>query len=398
MCIRDRINSACNNIITGKIRASLIVGGEARFKKIRALIEDKDYVETELNTNPDHYVKAKEDLHIQEEEDSLGLMAVGYYAILESALRQKKNLTIKKHNQNIGELYSDFSKIAAQNPDGILENAYSCDEITYASKKNPMQAFPYNKLHCTSWNVNQASAMILCSEELADELNIPLNKRLYPLISSETNHMVATIQRPNLIEPVGLKLAAQYILDTCKHNNFYPNTYELYSCFPIAVQMFAEVLELKIDKPLTVTGGMSFAGGPLNNYMIHSTVKMLDEIRKDSKKIGLVTGVSGMMTKQAFCVWANTPLTDFTSKDVTDQAAQIEEPIPLSRLENGNGVIIGYTILSKNKDVAEKAVLYVEDTNRERKVLISYDQDIIKSMGEEEWVGKSINFKGRYLV
>ena len=208
--------------------------------------------------------------------------------------------------------------------------------------------------------------MILCSEELADELNIPLNKRLYPLISSETNHMGATIQRPNLIEPVGLKLAAQYILDTCKHNNFYPNTYELYSCFPIAVQMFAEVLELEIDKPLTVTGGMSFAGGPLNNYMIHSTVKMLDEIRKDSKKIGLVTGVSGMMTKQAFCVWANTPLTDFTSKDVTDQAAQIEEPIPLSRLENGNGVIIGYTILSKNKDVAEKAVLYVEDTNMVR--------------------------------
>ena len=58
-------------------------------------------METELNTNPDHYVKAKEDLHIQEEEDSLGLMAVGYYAILESALRQKKNLTIKKHILNI---------------------------------------------------------------------------------------------------------------------------------------------------------------------------------------------------------------------------------------------------------------------------------------------------------
>ena len=83
---QNLINSACNNIITGKIRASLIVGGEARFKKIRALIEDKDYVETELNTNPDHYVKAKEDLHIQEEEDSLGLMAVGYYAILELSL------------------------------------------------------------------------------------------------------------------------------------------------------------------------------------------------------------------------------------------------------------------------------------------------------------------------
>ena len=52
-----------NKIKNGEIRASLIVGGEARFKRIRALIEKKEYQETELNINPDHYVKAKDDLH-----------------------------------------------------------------------------------------------------------------------------------------------------------------------------------------------------------------------------------------------------------------------------------------------------------------------------------------------
>jgi len=68
---QNLINSACNKIITGKIRASLIVGGEARYKKIRALIEDKKYIETELSNNPDHYVKAKDDLHIKQEEEHL---------------------------------------------------------------------------------------------------------------------------------------------------------------------------------------------------------------------------------------------------------------------------------------------------------------------------------------
>ena len=87
---QNLINSACNKIISGEIRASLIVGGEARYKKIRALIEGKEFIETDLSVNPDHYVKAKDDLHIKEEEDHLGLMAVGYYAILESALRSKK--------------------------------------------------------------------------------------------------------------------------------------------------------------------------------------------------------------------------------------------------------------------------------------------------------------------
>ena len=395
---QNLINSACNKIISGEIRASLIVGGEARYKKIRALIEGKEFIETDLSVNPDHYVKAKDDLHIKEEEDHLGLMAVGYYAILESALRSKKNLNINQHKEYLGKMYSEFSKIAAANPDGWSQKELSWQDIALANEKNTLQALPYNKLHCTSWNVNQASAMILCSEELADSLNIPNSKRIYPLASSETNHMIAAIQRPNLIEPVGLKLAAEYILNICKQNNITPNTYELYSCFPIAVQMFAEALGLSTDKKLTVTGGMSFAGGPLNNYMIHSTVKMIDEIRQSPKKVGLVTGVSGMMTKQAFALWAKEPLINFTSKDVTDNATVLEKPIPLSRLENGLGKIIGYTILPKNKQDEEKAVVYIEDINGDRKVLISYDKATLQNMGEEEWVGKSVKFKGEYLV
>ena len=45
-----------------------------------------------------------------------------------------------------------------------------------------------------------------------------------------------------------------------------------------------------------------------------------------------------------------------------------------------------------------KAVIYGEDSQKNRKVLISKDKEIIKSMGEEEWVGKKITYKGKYLV
>ena len=43
----------------------------------------------ELSTNPDQYVKAKDDLYGGEAE-ALGLMAVGYYAVMESAMRKSK--------------------------------------------------------------------------------------------------------------------------------------------------------------------------------------------------------------------------------------------------------------------------------------------------------------------
>ena len=79
-------------IINEEIRASLIVGGEARYKKIQALKEGIDFEEMKLLENPDHYVKAKDDLYVTEELNALGMMAVGYYAILESAMRYKQKI------------------------------------------------------------------------------------------------------------------------------------------------------------------------------------------------------------------------------------------------------------------------------------------------------------------
>jgi acetyl-CoA C-acetyltransferase len=294
-------------------------------------------------------------------------------------------------------MYAEFSKVAANNPDGWIDSMKSAKDIKQVSKENPLQAFPYNKLHCSSWNVSQASAMILCSEDLADKLDIPRNKRVYPLVSSETNHMIAPIQRPKLSESTGLDLAASFIKNICDEHKIQPNIYDLYSCFPVAVQMFADSLNLGSEDVKTVTGGMPFAGGPLNNYMIHSTVKMVSEIRNNHSNIGLVTGVSGMMTKQAFALWAKEPLIQFISKDVTEEAALIEHPVEMSTQTNGMAIVLGYTIFKDaNKDM--KVVIYGEDSQNKRKVLISKDKEIIKSMGEEEWVGKQIVFKGKYLV
>lgn len=394
---QNLINSACHDIAQGKIRASLIVGGEARYKKILALKENKEFIETKLNINPDFYVKAADELQTKEEKDELGLMAVGYYAILETAYRKKNGLSLQEHKDKISNMYAEFSKVAANNPDGWIDSMKSAKDIKQVSKENPLQALPYNKLHCSSWNVNQASAMILCSEDLADKLDIPRNKRVYPLVSSETNHMIAPIQRPKLSESTGLDLAASFIKNICDEYKIQPNIYDLYSCFPVAVQMFADSLNLGSEDVKTVTGGMPFAGGPLNNYMIHSTVKMISEIRNNHSNIGLVTCVSGMMTKQAFALWAKEPLIQFISKDVTEEAASIENPVGMSTQTNGMAIVLGYTIFKDaNKDM--KVVIYGEDSQNKRKVLISKDKEIIKSMGDEEWVGKQIVFKGKYLV
>ena len=394
---QNLINSACNKIINGDIRASLIVGGEARHKIIQALKEGLIFEEMELTVNPDSYVKAKEDLYIPEEIDALGMMAVGYYAIIESAMRFKHKRSIEDHELFLGNYYQRFSQIAKDNPHAWNQNTFTAEEIRNPSAKNQRIAYPYNKLHNSSWNVNQASALILCNEELADTLNIPENKRVYPLVSSETNHMIAVIQRPDITKPVGLDLAAKYLVETAKSYDVHPSLFELYSCFPVAVQLFAEALNVSDETDKTITGGMPFAGGPLNNYMLHATAQMLEKIRSAPTEIGLVTGVSGMMTKQALAIWGKEPLMDFCSKDVSEEAARMEKPVAMSQSKDGEARVLGCTALfEKNEGV--KAVFYAEDSNQHRKVITSMDKDIIQNIGEEEWVGKTIHFKNDQLL
>ena len=393
---QNLINKAALKIQDGSINASLIIGGESRYKRVIASKLGKKYIETELNINPDQYIKAESELRLNVEEEALGEMAVGYYSILESAYRASKKNSIKDHNKNIAKLYEEFSKIAVNNKNSWVSVPLSNKDILETSDTNLKQSFPYNKLHCTSWNVNQSSALIICSEDIADKLNIAHSKRVYPLASSESNSMIPTLLRRKLIDPLGLKLAAKYILNFCKTHNIKHNTYDLYSCFPIAVQMFADSLELKNQQDLTVTGGMAYAGGPLNHYVLTSTVKMIEEIRNDISKVGIVTGVSGMMTKQSFALWSKEPPKKFYFKDVSSEALKLDKPLKILNQPNGKAIIIGYTVM--DDPIGPKAVLYVEDLNNDRKILISRDKKYINDMEKNEWVGKEIDFNGRYLV
>ena len=389
------INNTCNKIIKGEIRAGLILGGESRAKMIAALKEGIEYKEMELSTNPDKYVKAKDDLYGEGEAEALGLMAVGYYAVMESAMRKSKSLTLKEHEDYLGSMYADFSEIASKNQYAASDKSISKDQIMLANSDNKPMAYPYNKYHCTSWNVSQASAILICEEGLADQLNISKQKRIYPMASSETNHMIALIQRPSLISSAGLKLASEKINEVVDKHSINLNLIDLYSCFPVAVQQFENVLNLNTKTSRTITGAMPFAGGPLNNYMLHATVQALLKLRSQSGH-SLITGVSGMMTKQSFCLWSSEYQMPFYHADVTKKAQQLDKPIPISNAKHGNGIVIGYTVLYEGTKPT-LGVFYIEDSQGERKVVTSEDKAVITSMREEEWIEKEISFYGNQV-
>ena len=124
---------------------------------------------------------------------------------------------------------------------------------------------------------------------------------------------------------------------------------------------------------------------------------MIRKIRSEENKCGIVTGISGMMTKQSFDLWWKRNLINYSFKDVSEEAENHEVPYKISSETSGEGNIIGYTII-KNEESVKKAVIYIQNIKNDRNIITTKDSEVIKSMETSEWVGKWIKFKNSLLV
>ncbi len=384
------IGDACRRIAEGEIDVAAVVGGEARFRKLRGRILDVEVVESDIEGTPDVTLKPTADLVLQSEIHSgLGPMPVGYYAIIESALRAAAGLSIDEHRRRVADLYSRFSAIAVGNPHAWKREPVAAEFIREPSDKNPMLAFPYTKLHNSSWNVDQATALLICSAAAADEVGIDPSRRVFARASAESNHATTISARPDLARCPGVRLAGRSALAAAAVDAHAVDLVELYSCFPAAVQMHARELGVRADVDWTVTGGMPFAGGPFNSYVLQSTGTMIERLRAQPGAVGLVSSVSGLLTKQGVGLWSTEPGANrFASVDVTDAVAAEEQPRAVVTDASGDGTVVGYTVM--HKDAAPRGVVLVDLADGSRCMTGTDDPDTIKSMESEEWVGRGV--------
>jgi acetyl-CoA C-acetyltransferase len=169
---------------------------------------------------------------------------------------------------------------------------------------------------------------------------------------------------------------------------------ELYSCFPIAVEMFARELGAPMTRDLTVTGGMPFAGGPFNNYVLQATCRMAEMLRQRPGAKGLVSSVSGILTKQAFGLWsAAPPPAGFCHRDVTADVAQAAPARVVLDQYKGDAKVAGYTVLHEG-DSPPRCIVIADTEDGRRTVASSDDPQIVGLLSEAEGCGKRIDVDG----
>src|SRR5271166_6283261 len=68
-----------------------------------------------------------------------------------------------------------------------------------------------------------------------------------------------------------------------------------------------DVLLLPRGGTPTLTGGMAFAGGPFNHFVLLAHAALGYRLRAQPSALGLVTTVSGMLSKPGVAIWSATP-------------------------------------------------------------------------------------------
>jgi acetyl-CoA C-acetyltransferase len=364
-----------------------VTGGEAKHSQRRAQQAGTPLVETpQPGAAPDEVLRPAADIIHPLEIARDVVMPVRQYAVMESALRHAQGQGVPEHRRQLARLWAGLARVASRNPDAWYRSPVSADAIA----GEPVQAFPYTKLHCSRWNVDQAAGLLLTSVARARAAGIPEARWVFPRAVVESNHMLPLIERRVLHRSPGFAAAGRLAF---RRTGLAPDAIrhlELYSCFPAAVRI--QALELGIDesRPLSVTGGMTFAGGPLNNFVLQAAVKLAEALRADPGGHGLLTAVSGMLTKQGVSLWSTRPGEEgFVGADVSEQVAREVEVVPVAEAAKGPARIAGYTVVH-GASGPERGVAYCDLPDGARALAETRDPDWLARLEREEWVGREV--------
>jgi acetyl-CoA C-acetyltransferase len=410
------INQALASILAGEVDVVLVVGAEAKARAARAAqrsaaadaegirgvlrrteVDEAGETDQRGAAPDEHQMPRYEDVISPAELEARLVAPVEQYALIESALRADEGLSVAEHRRVVAGLCARFNEVAGTNPEAAFAAPMDADALATLGPANRPLAFPYGKWHASQWTVDQGAALLLCSAEAAERHGVARDRWLFPLVGVESSFAAPLPARAKMhrwpamavlgaaaAERVGQPLAA------CEHA-------ELYSCFPAAVRVQQRELGFPPDGTPTVTGGMTFAGGPFNSFVLQATAAMARRLRAQPG-MGLVTTVSGFLTKPGLAVWASEPDGQLPLvADLAEQAAAATAQVEVRSEHHGEAAVAACTVTYEGMEPHE--VLAILDTpDGARAIARSTDAGLVARATTEEVIGQPLTVSGTELL
>ncbi|GAB2442477.1 hypothetical protein GCM10027262_57370 [Nocardia tengchongensis] len=333
-------------------------------------------------------------------ESAAGLQApINMYALLESANRHRLGRTAAEHEAAVAELWSRLSAVAAGNPNAWQPHEFTATEIAAVTEANRMISAPYTKLECANLTVDMASGIIVASAAAAEAAGIPQDKWVFLHAgASGTDEWFVSERAELAASPAIAALGAAAF----EHAGIAAEDLahvDLYACFPVAVQIAARELGLPVDdpkRPLSVTGGLTFGGGPGNNYGGHAVATLVQRLRAEPESFGLSTSLGWYLTKHALGVYSATPPT----RAYRHLTPVIEHPAsrPARTGYEGPAVVEAYTLPYGRDGRPEAAIVSVLTPEGDRVLLRCTDSELPAALTDEDWLGLPVTVAGDTII
>lgn len=306
------LGDAATRIAAGELDVVLLGGGEAgvahRDQMLRGV--DPGWPTQPEGTAPTR-VLGTDRPPSHDAELAAGLLApVLVYPLFEHALRHAAGRSSAEQRAWIASWWSRYSAVSAAHPQGWTREALSAEQVATPSDQNRLIADPYPRTMNANIAVDQAAMLLVTSAGAAEAAGIPRDRWVFVHATAGAADHWFVGERARLDRSPAIAACGAAVFDHTRTSADDIALVDLYSCFPCAVQVGANELGFRVDdpdRPLTVTGGLAFFGGPANNYVTHSLATLVDRARERPDDLALASAVGWYLTKHGVALLSATP-------------------------------------------------------------------------------------------
>ena len=134
---------------------------------------------------------------------------------------------------------------------------------------------------------------------------------------------------------------------------------------------------------------MTFAGGPYNNFMLQGLSQLTKQVR-ESQTTGVITSVSGMLTKQGLIsLSSQQPPSGIYLSDISDKTRSGTNTMQIEPEMCGNAKVVSSTV--SYSAGAPKVYVLAENTDKQRRLLVSDTNTVIEEFLKSHKIGDTIH-------
>jgi acetyl-CoA C-acetyltransferase len=321
--------------------------------------------------------------------------AIHFYPLLENAIRAGLKRDVPSHMAAMGRLFHRLAAVARDNPLASRREGYSAERLSTVSDDNRWICFPYRRLMNANAMIDQAAAVLITSVGKSRECGIPEELWVFLHGCADVTDTWVVSERTRLDASPAIRGCNRVALDMAGRTLADVSAFDLYSCFPSAVEVAMKEIGLAEDdpRPISVTGGLPFFGGPGNNYVTHSIAEMMNVVRRKPGSFGMVTANGMYLTKHSTGLYSTTPVEGpWRRQDPKRLQAELDAAAKqaVTTAPSGAGTIETYCV-AYGKNAPEKAFVFGRlDGSDERFVAVAAEPALLADMLTKEQLGRRI--------